>query len=305
LRGKGRIESRPAIQKLRRALLRLAGATLLEYTYSAKLLLVELFIMDLRNLIRLRRVTFKAKSSPQRGVRYGHRPYFEQHLAKVDGWLHEKYFLILDLLDELHEEFGIVGHHLEIGVHHGKFFIPVHNMMRAGEKSIAIDIFEVQSENPDKSGLGDQDILLKHLQELGRKPEDVIVVPTNSLMIEAAQIADLENKYGKFRMFSIDGSHTAQHTFHDFQVAMSLVARGGVIFVDDYYSPHWPGVHEAIGRHFHGGMPKVAPFLFAYNKMLFTSYDLRDAYYEKARLALRELEWFKEVTNFGYPCVTL
>jgi len=261
--------------------------------------------MDLRDLIRLRRMTPKAEPQPRRAVRYGHRPYFDQHFSKVDGWLHEKYGLILDLLDELHEEFGIVGHHLEIGVHHGKFFIPVHNMMRAGEKSVAIDIFEAQSENPDKSGLGDHGVFLKNLQELGRNPEDVIVVPTNSLMIESTQTTDLENKYGKFRMFSIDGSHTAQHTFHDFRVAMSLVAWGGVIFVDDYYSPHWPGVHEAINKHFYGGMPKVAPFLFAYNKMLFTTYDLRDAFYEKARLALRKFDYFKEVRNFDYPCVTL
>lgn len=237
--------------------------------------------------------------------RYGHRPYFNGPFSKVDGWLHENYGVVLDLLDELHAELGVQGHHAEIGVHHGKFFIPLHNMMRAGEKSLAIDIFENQSLNPDGSGHGDRAVFLDHLKAYGRSPGDVDILQANSLMIEARQIAELEKTYGKFRFFSIDGSHTARHTFHDFGTAMALIAHGGVIFVDDYYSPHWPGVHEAVNRHFNAGLPKVAPFLFAYNKLLFTTYDLRDAYYEKARASLKGLDYFKEVENFGWPCITL
>ena len=131
------------------------------------------------------------------------------------------------------------------------------------------------------------------------------ILQINSLQIEARQVAELEATYGKFRLFSIDGSHTAQHTFHDFRKAMALVAYGGIIFVDDYYSPHWPGVHEAINKHFHAGMPKVAPFLFAYNKLLFTTCDMRETYFEKVKENLHDLDNFKEVVNFGYRCVTL
>lgn len=236
---------------------------------------------------------------------YGHRAYFEKGFGEVDGWLHENFGVVLDLIADLHEDMGIAGPSAEIGVHHGKFFIPLHNMMRPGEKSVAMDIFGDQSQNPDQSGHGAKDVFLQNVRKFGRAPEDVACIQANSLLIEAAQQAEIEVQYGKFRLFSIDGSHTAQHTFHDFQTAMSLLQWGGVIFVDDYYSPHWPGVHEAINRHYALGTPKVSPFLFAYNKMMFTTYDRREAFYEKARTALKGLDYYKEVVNFGFPCITL
>jgi hypothetical protein len=73
---------------------------------------------------------------------YGHRSYFADGFSKVEGWVDERVQVLLDLIHDLHREFAITGNLAEIGVHHGKFFIPLHNMLRAGERSVAIDIFD-------------------------------------------------------------------------------------------------------------------------------------------------------------------
>lgn len=50
-------------------------------------------------------------------------------------------------------ELGIFGSVGEIGVHHGKFLIPIVGNALAGEPAIAIDLFEDQSSNVDTSGV--------------------------------------------------------------------------------------------------------------------------------------------------------
>ena len=52
-------------------------------------------------------------------------------------------------------EMGIAGHVAEIGVHHGRSFILLALLARAGEKAVAIDVFEQQELNVDRSGRGD------------------------------------------------------------------------------------------------------------------------------------------------------
>jgi hypothetical protein len=49
-------------------------------------------------------------------------------------------------------ELGIFGSVGEIGVHHGKFLIPIIGNALAGEPAVAMDLFEDQSSNVDVSG---------------------------------------------------------------------------------------------------------------------------------------------------------
>lgn len=47
--------------------------------------------------------------------------------------------------------FGAVG---EVGVHHGKFFMPIAGYALRSEPAVAMDLFEDQSANFDQSGEG-------------------------------------------------------------------------------------------------------------------------------------------------------
>lgn len=41
----------------------------------------------------------------------------------------------------------------EIGVQHGKFFLPLVGFSAPGEAALAVDLFELQQDNVDQSGL--------------------------------------------------------------------------------------------------------------------------------------------------------
>jgi hypothetical protein len=54
-------------------------------------------------------------------------------------------------------ELGLYGAVGEIGVHHGKFLIPIIGNALAGEPAVALDLFEDQTGNVDTSGASARD----------------------------------------------------------------------------------------------------------------------------------------------------
>jgi hypothetical protein len=56
------------------------------------------------------------------------------------------------------------------------------------------------------------------------------------------------NGVARPRLFSIDGSHTAEATWGDMVTAGMSIQEGGVIIVDDYFAEGWPGVSEGVQR---------------------------------------------------------
>ena len=81
--------------------------------------------------------------------------YTRSDIHKVHGWLEQvdvDYILEIASHQNHSKVFGSVG---EIGVHHGKLFILLNLLTREDEHSFAIDLFNEQKENIDRSGLGD------------------------------------------------------------------------------------------------------------------------------------------------------
>lgn len=62
----------------------------------------------------------------------------------------------------------------------------------------------------------------------------------------SAQI--LQKLGGRARIFSIDGSHTAEATYKDLQTATRSLSVGGIIMIDDMFAAGWPGVSEGVFR---------------------------------------------------------
>ncbi|UVK38224.1 class I SAM-dependent methyltransferase [Mesorhizobium sp. AR10] len=231
--------------------------------------------------------------------------FFQTGFHEVEGWVHERMRDVLELIAEIHERLSVRGCHVEIGVHHGRFFIPCHNVMQLGEPSIAIDIFEDQHQNIDRSGNGNRETFSENVKKYCHRPSEVHAIKMNSLQLDGATLVEMAGKFGNAKLFSIDGSHTVDNTFHDIKAAMAMIEYAGVIFVDDYYSPHWPGVHEAVGLHFAFGRPKIAPFLVGFNKMMLTTVDAHHVFYEAAREKFSTDPSFKEVTMYGHHVVAI
>lgn len=226
-----------------------------------------------------------------RYVSYGHR--------QVEGWLEPPILRVLARLAREQERAGVVGSMAEIGVHHGRFFIAMHLLRTAGEKSLAIDAFDDESRAVAPSPRqGFVAALTAHIGGL----DDVLIRPADSSTLEGI---DVLAEVGPVRMFSLAGGNTADSVAHDLRTAAAALADGGVIFSGHTFDPDWPGVAEGTYR-FLAGQARVVPFGIGFNKVMLTTPDHADRY----RIALRSVARrrdlrAKETEMAGAPVIVL
>ena len=193
----------------------------------------------------------------------------------VDGWAAPLLFERVMLIDQLQQQLGIKGHIGEIGVHHGKLFILLHLLRRAGERGLAIDLFEEQDLNVDKSGKGDRNIFVDHVHKLTGDGSQLEIFATDSTKISGADVSSLMG--GKLRLLSIDGGHLKNIVAHDLQTAVGCLADGGVVLVDDYLNPEFPGVAEGTLA-FLTANRDLRPFCVSTQKLYLTTRGYEDRY---------------------------
>lgn len=232
--------------------------------------------------------------------------YLKNGFPNVQGWCNHRIFSFLKYISDVQKANQITGGACEIGVHHGKFFIGLHNLITQGELSLALDIFDNQKLNIDKSGKGDLEQFEININSFATRPESIQVMAKDSTTLSIKDLWDLESSLGKFRFFSIDGGHTVEHTVNDFKVAQQLICNGGLVIVDDYLNQNWPGVSEGIARLFLLDSPKLIPFMIGAGKLVFTTISFYQKY---LKLSLewatnRKSDSFKRVLMYGYDVVS-
>jgi Methyltransferase domain len=182
----------------------------------------------------------------------------------VPGWLNEGAISAVIALAKWQEENTVLGDVAEIGVHHGKFFILLANLRRRYERAFAIDVFDDQHLNSDKSGRGDLSKFMENLRVYGSEV-GLTVLKKDSKMLTRADF--YSSRKGNIRLFSIDGAHTAEHTCSDLAIAAELIGADGLIILDDFYNPDWPGVQEGLHRYLMNRARDMAPFAYGNNKL--------------------------------------
>jgi predicted SAM-dependent methyltransferase len=189
----------------------------------------------------------------------------------VQGWVSDGALSAVTAFSALQQSLEVKGHICEIGVHHGRFFIALSLLGRFGERSLAIDVFEEQEKNVDLSGKGNRDIFLSNVEKwLGSKSEACIIT-SDSLDVAPENI--LRELGGPIRLFSIDGSHTRDHTLNDMRLAEETIVPGGLVILDDFFNPAWPGVAEALFSYLStpGRPKKLVPIAYGDNKFYLTT----------------------------------
>lgn len=192
----------------------------------------------------------------------------------IEGWLQTLVVWALGIVSDYHEKHDISGDICEIGIHHGRFFLALENASRPTEKCIAIDIFERQTFNVDRSGKGDEEIFRSNVAKYAAHPSRVIIKPIDSTSIEARRYFQ---SCDPIRLFSVDGGHTPQHVINDLRLAEASLADGGVIFLDDYCNPAWPGVNEGLFRYLDGDTTLV-PIISLGGKLLLSGVSWHSAW---------------------------
>lgn len=196
----------------------------------------------------------------------------------------------------------------EIGVHHGKFLIALILTKGGGRGHLGIDVFDLQMFNMDRSGFGDHEIFMRNIEQFCGSRDMVSTIKEDSLNIGLPEIVEIHRTHGKFSMFSIDGCHTAEHTFNDLVIAEQLTCHGGLIFIDDYYHPNFPGVQEGVSKFFFTRAARFVPICYLGGKLILTDASHHKQYLNKLRKALEQRTdeiRVVSVKRFGWDTITI
>jgi len=194
----------------------------------------------------------------------------------VEGWFAPHAAELIAELTAHQIGAGVVGNVAEIGIHHGKLFLLLANGAVSGEIAVALDVFEDQEKNVDRSGLGDRQRFEENLARWAPDAE-VQIVQMSSLDVTPATAAAT---FGAVRMFSIDGGHTSDITLHDLRLAETVVVDGGIVIVDDILNEHWLGVISGVAR-FLLSEHSLVPFALGANKLMLTTSESHAAGYRR------------------------
>ncbi len=234
--------------------------------------------------------------------------YLEGGYSKVHGWVYPGAIAALAACNELSVSIsGEKGGACEIGVHHGRFFLALLSCVPRGSKNLAIDVFDMQEFNIDGSGLGAKDKFIENLERFHGGHEDVAIVTADSLSLGAPDIARFEEEFGKFRLFSVDGGHTKVHARNDVRMAEALVANGGLVIVDDFFHPDWPGVTQGLFDYFSYDCAKLAPICIAGRKLFLTTVSTHARFIDPLRAKLyagRSMSPVKVIDLFGFKALS-
>ena len=196
---------------------------------------------------------------------------YKKDFEAVQGWADPKLFDTVQLMADcgINRKGGVA----EIGVHHGKFYILLNQVVESGQVSFAIDVFDMQHLNIDKSGLGNKSIFMQNLADYDKfKGENTIILEMDSMSL-TSQILD-----ASLRFMSIDGGHTVEHTINDLKIAERLIANEGVIILDDIMRPDWCGVTEGYIK-YSMTHPTIVPFAMGHNKLYLCKLSHHEYYF--------------------------
>lgn len=201
--------------------------------------------------------------------------YLHKGAQQVEGWLHTYDRFVIASLGEFQTDQDISGGVCEIGIHHGTLFVLLYLGLHEGERGVAIDLFENQEQNIDRSGKGASDVFLAHIDRFAGSRDPLTIIAKNSLETKPEEIT---GPAGKIRIFSVDGGHTDAITRSDIELAEACLHDWGIIILDDVFNRNWPGVNEGLADFFSHNESTLVPFAIGINKVFLCRADKAAAY---------------------------
>lgn len=193
----------------------------------------------------------------------------------VNGWLQRVDAEIIGSILALQYEQNIIGSCVEIGVHHGKSFIPLCMALREDELALCIDLFDDQRRNADSSGKGDFNSFQENLAKFFPDSSRIRVFKGSSEEVSPHYILQ---QVGSVRFFSVDGGHWKSIVQNDLLLAEKTLAAGGVIALDDYCRAEWPDVTYGYSLWQETTESDIVPFAVGSNKLFLCRRDYTSTY---------------------------
>jgi hypothetical protein len=202
-----------------------------------------------------------------------HRRYVRSGVHAVGGWMEHFTPDLISSISLIQRAEGIKGSVGEIGVHHGKLFLILHTSADPGTPSFAVDLFQDQHLNTDKSGRGDYGRFMKNVGRWAGRTDDIRIFQGSSLELDPQKILDT---CGPARFFSIDGGHTLECTLNDLQIAERTLTNDGVVVLDDVFNPAFPEVSMGLAAYVETGA--LHPFMISPGKVYLARLDQHERY---------------------------
>ena len=178
---------------------------------------------------------FDVLAAPSEITRLFHR------LRKVPGW-----FTIDDcghfhVILQMQNRLGIRGHLLEIGCYYGRSTGAILGHLKAGERLIVCDVFNSVSAGDKYSSFPSVKEFLRNVSEThpGADPSRIEVHECLSSDLRLRESDTL-------RFAHVDGGHSREEAMHDLELVYRRLCPSGVIAVDDFEHPGWPGVSRGV-----------------------------------------------------------
>lgn len=167
-------------------------------------------------------------SQPSFMIRYA------QAFSRIPGWFSIDAYLLMCLYHQMALPPGDV---LEIGVYQGLSAIGVAAMRGPNRRFFAIDPFVSATGEPTPAL---RDAFLRTMQQFYPTQDWMICISAPSHDVSAQALGD------SYSLVHIDGDHSAQGVLYDLDLAYKVLQPSGILVLDDYYNPHYPGVSFAV-----------------------------------------------------------
>jgi hypothetical protein len=221
--------------------------------------------------------------------------YLRWNYYRTEGFLHRLDAFIMREIIAGQIQHEIHGSLAEIGVHYGRSFFLLAAGRSDGERSLAIDLFEDDDLHQNPHGLSRSLGFTVNSLKYGVTFSHEEILKDSSLEVSPEEIT---KRVGPVRLFSVDGGHMYRHVANDLALAESVMVAGGVICVDDAFTPLWPEVAMATFDWLRAAEGRFVPFLSTPDKL----YICRPEYVRFYDNIIRQDKW---LTSRIYRTISL
>jgi hypothetical protein len=195
---------------------------------------------------------------------------------KIDGWLYQGAIELTEMLLNAQKSAGIIGGGLEIGVYKAKYLSFLASTTDYNWVGLDVFIFDQQSEAAQniETVLGSDKIRVKLVQG-----------NTQTMTSDELTVALTKNAVGGISFASIDGDHSCKGVTHDLKIVEKNLVPGGIIAVDDLFSPMCASVSEGFFKYMQSDDSNLKPIAYSDNKLFMTTSGYDELYQIRVMIA--------------------
>ncbi len=159
---------------------------------------------------------------------------FLQDKNDLEGWFYPRDMLSLAVLNELHSNANVIGNIVEIGVYKGKSFCFLSHFIKDNENLYGYDTFSEDCYESTKLAL----------KNYGTNSQYELIKADTSELNNDDIKAKIDEK--GIRILHIDAGHEYHEVLHSLLLFSPYVVNSGIIVMDDYQDPEFPGIEAAV-----------------------------------------------------------